>query len=252
MKKSEDFFLVESHKLDHEFHSLVKQQNLEMEESTRALLTLAMVSANLQLDYVSHHVTKCVEAGLGRTEIAELLVQLYCYSGVYPSLASFKVAAQTFKDLDSAGKLTEAQKKVENFQPAATTSDERMADGLEIRRRLFGSESIDIALEKCDAFENIFNDLTHEFCFGNVWARPHFTPQLRSQICLAIASATAQYGAIGRHTRSALLGGVSKKRISEIFFLAGIYGGIYNAEASFGVAHKIYTELKAEGWADVS
>ena len=252
MKQSEDFFLVESSKLDHDFNSLAKQQGFEMEEATQALLTLAMVSANLQLDYVNHHVTQCVEAGLGRTDIAELLVQLYCYSGVYPALASFKVAAQTFKDLEAAGKLSDAQKKVENFQPTATTCDERIADGLEIRRRLFGSQSIDIALGKCDAFENIFNDLTHEFCFGNVWARPYFSPQLRSQICLAIASSTAQHGAIGRHTRSALLGGVSKQRISEIFFLAGIYGGIYNAEASFGVAHKIYTELKAEGWADVS
>jgi 4-carboxymuconolactone decarboxylase len=252
MKQDEQFFLVESDKLEQNLHALVRQQNLDMEESTRSLLTLAMVSANLQLDYVSNHVIQCAEAGLGRTDIAELLVQLYCYSGVYPCLASFKIAAQTFKDLEANGKLSEKQKKVENFQPVTTASDERIADGLEIRRRLFGSQSIDIALEKCDAFENVFNDLTHEFCFGNIWARPYFSPQMRSQICLAIASATAQHGAIGRHTRSALLGGVSKKRIAEIFFLAGIYGGLYNAEASFGVAHKIYTELKTEGWTDNS
>lgn len=252
MNQDEEFFIVESSKLENDFHSLIRANNLEMEEPVRSLLTLAMVSANLQLDYVEKHVVACVGAGLGRTDIAELLVQLYCYSGVYPSLASFKIAAKTFNDLEAAGKLTEAQKKVENFQPAATTCQERIDDGLQIRRRLFGSESIDAALDKCDEFENIFNDLTHEFCFGNVWARPYFSAQLRSQICLAIASATAQHGAIGRHTRSALLGGVSKKRISEIFFLAGIYGGLYNAEASFAVAHKIYTELKAEGWTESS
>lgn len=248
MKQDEDYFLVESNKLDQDFHAKVKEKNLEMDAPTQALLTLAMVSANLQLDFVAKHVEQCVEAGLGRTDIAEMLVQLYCYSGVYPCLASFKIAAQTFKELEAAGKLSDEQRKVENFQPSAESCRERIEDGLEIRRRLFGAESIDIALEKSDAFENIFNELTHEFCFGNVWARPYFAPQLRSQICLAIASATAQHGAIGRHTRSALLGGVSKKRIAEIFFLAGIYGGLYNAEASFGVAHKIYNELKMEGW----
>lgn len=252
MNQDKGYFLEESQKLDHDFHSLVNEKKLEIDPPTRALLTLAMVSANLQLEFVGKHVVKCVEVGLGRTDIAEMLVQLYCYSGVYPSLASFKIAAQTFKDLEAAGKLTDAQKKVENFQPAAMSCNERTEDGLEIRRQLFGSASIDIALEKCDAFENIFNDLTHEFCFGNVWARPYFSPQQRSQICLAIASATGQYGAIGRHTRSALLGGVSKKRIAKIFFLAGIYGGLYHAEASFGVAQNIYTELKAEGWAEQS
>ncbi len=250
MKRDEDFFLYESNKLDQNFHSKVIDKNLDMDPPTQALLTLAMVSANLQLDFVAKHVVTCVEAGLGRTDIAEMLVQLYCYSGVYPSLASFKIAAQTFKELEIAGKLTDKQRKVENFHPSASTCSERMEDGLEIRRRLFGAESIDIALEKCDTFENIFNDLTHEFCFGNVWARPYFSTQLRSQLCLAIASATAQHGAIGRHTRSALLGGVSKNRIAEIFFLAGIYGGRYNAEASFGVAHKIYHELKSEGWTE--
>jgi 4-carboxymuconolactone decarboxylase len=250
MKQDEDYFLVESNKLEQVFHSKVNEKNLEMDPPTRALLTLAMVSANLQLDFVSKHIVECVEAGLGRTDIAEMLVQLYCYSGVYPSLASFKIAAQTFKELEAAGKLTDTQKNVDNFQPAAASCSERIDDGLEIRRRLFGAESIDIALEKCDAFENIFNELTHEFCFGNVWARPYFSAPLRSQICLAIASATAQHGAIGRHTRSALLGGVTKKRIAEIFFLSGIYGGLYNAEASFVVAHKIYLELKAEGWTE--
>lgn len=252
MKQDNSFFLFESNKLDRDFHTLVQTKKLEIDAPTQALLTLAMVSANLQLDFVGKHVEKCVEAGLGRTDVAEMLVQLYCYSGVYPSLASFKIAAQTFKELEAAGKLTEKQKTVENFQPSAETCQERIDNGLEIRRRLFGAESIDIALEKCDDFENIFNELTHEFCFGNVWARPYFSAQLRSQICLAIASATAQHGAIGRHTRSALLGGVSKNRIAEIFFLAGIYGGLYNAEASFSVAHKIYNELKAEGWIEHS
>ena len=162
MKQDEQFFLVESDKLEQNLHALVRQQNLDMEESTRSLLTLAMVSANLQLDYVSNHVIQCAEAGLGRTDIAELLVQLYCYSGVYPCLASFKIAAQTFKELEANGKLSEKQKKVENFQPVTSAADERIADGLEIRRRLFGSQSIDIeksnlsgdCLSYCAAWRN--------------------------------------------------------------------------------------------------
>ena len=47
MKQDEQFFLVESDKLEQNLHALVRQQNLDMEESTRSLLTLAMVSALL-------------------------------------------------------------------------------------------------------------------------------------------------------------------------------------------------------------
>jgi len=246
------YFLTESAKIEGDFCSLIQEKNLQIDAPTRALLTLAMVAANLQLDYVGKHVERCAEAGLGRTDVAELLVQLYCYAGVYPALAAFKIAAQTFKKLESEGKLTAVQSKLENQRPPTTTYADRVADGLNIRRRLFGEASIDAVLSQNDELEHVFNELTHEFCFGNIWARPYFTKQLRSQVCLAIAAATGQHGAIGRHTRSALLGGVSKQRIAEIFCLAGIYGGLYNAQASFAVGQKIYDELLAEGWKDVT
>jgi 4-carboxymuconolactone decarboxylase len=117
---------------------------------------------------------------------------------------------------------------------------------LQIRRELFGAESIDATLAQADEFENLFNEMTHDFCFGNIWARPTFSRPLRSQLCLAIASATGQIGAVGRHVRSAMLGGVSRRRIGEIFLLAYAYGGAHHALESFNMARRVFVELESE------
>src|SRR5207247_111993 len=96
------------------------------------------------------------------------------------------------------------------------------------------------------AFVNMFNDLTHEFCFGNIWARPALEWRTRSQLTLAIAAATHQVGAINRHVRIALRLGLSRKRIGEIFLLAYPYAGAYPSFASFGVAHQAFAEIARE------
>ena len=220
--------------------------HLEMDAPTRAMLTLSMVAGKLQAEQVPVHVRECVEVGLGRTEVGEVLMQVYCYAGVYSSLASFHAASRTFQELEKEGRLTAEQSRVGNEPPPSVTCEERMEHGLNIRRALFGEEEIDGVLARADAFDALFNDLTHDFCFGNIWARPTFDRQMRSQLCLAIASATGQTGAVGRHTKSAIVGGVSPRRIAEIFMLAYVYGGVYNAQASFAAARAIFKEMAVD------
>ena len=220
---------------------------LEMDARTQAILTLSMVAGQLQTQWIPAHVRQCVQAGLGRTEIGETLMHVYCYAGVYPSISGFKVAAQTLDALEAAGALTPEQSAVRNQPPPTSTYEDRIAHGLQIRRDIFGDQNIAPMLEAADAFDNLFNDMTHDFCFGNIWARPTFDWPLRSQLCLAIASASGQIGAVERHTRSAVNNGVSQSRIAEIFLLAYVYGGAGNAMASFDMARSVFVAMAAEG-----
>ena len=231
--------------MDQHIRSTVFNQ-LEMDQQTRSILTLSMVAGKLQTDWIPEHVTQCVNAGLGRTEIGETLMHVYCYAGVYPSIASFKVAGAALQALEDAGKLSAEQAAIRNQLPPTTTAEERIAHGLQIRRDLFGHENIEAALAQSDDFQNLFNDLTHDFCFGNIWARDTFAYPMRSQLCLAIASATGQIGAVERHVRSAVRANVSKKRISEIFLLAYVYGGAHHAHASFEAARKAFDAMAKE------
>jgi 4-carboxymuconolactone decarboxylase len=232
--------------LDHSVRAEGPVARLEMDRPIRAMLCLAMVAGKIQTEQVPAHVRECVQAGLGRTEVGEVLMHVYCYAGVYSSLASFQAASSTFLELEKEGRLTAEQNTVANQPPPSVTCDERMEHGLNIRRALFGEEEIDGILARADAFDTLFNDLTHDFCFGNIWARPTFDRQMRSQLCLAIASATGQLGAVGRHTKSAVIGGVSLRRIAEIFMLAYVYGGVYNAQASFAAAQSIFEEMAVD------
>lgn len=245
-KKEDDTFLELFNEVDQEFRYGSVQRRLEMDAPTRAILSLAMVASKIQTSWIPEHVKVCVAAGLGRTEIAETLMHVYCYAGVYASISSFHEAAATLAELESAGKLPPAQAAVANEPPPSQTVAERVAHGLQIRRELFGNENIDPILAQAGEFENLFNDLTHDFCFGNIWARPTFSRPLRSQLCLAIASATGQLGAVSRHVRSAVLGGVSHRRIGEIFLLAYVYGGAHHALASFEAARELFAQLESE------
>lgn len=223
---------------------------LEMDAKTQAILTLSMVAGQLQTHWIPAHVRQCVQAGLGRTEVGETLMHVYCYAGVYPSISGFKVAAQTLDELEAAGALTPEQCAVRNEPPPTQTYEDRIAHGLQIRRELFGGKNITPLLDAADAFDNLFNDMTHDFCFGNIWARPTFGWPLRSQLCLAIASATGQIGAVERHTRSAVNNGLSQSQIGEIFLLAYVYGGAGNAMAAFDMARSVFATMAAEAAAE--
>ncbi|GAA4343588.1 hypothetical protein GCM10023144_46740 [Pigmentiphaga soli] len=218
-----------------------------MDPRRRALLTLAMVAAKCQAEAVPEHVRLCVRAGLGKTEIGEVLLQVYCYAGVYASLSGFTAARRALERMEAAGELPPPLGQVGNRPAPARTVAERMAAGLRMRRQLFGDADVDRGLAQADPFTDLFWETTLDFCFGNIWSRPAFDRQLRSELCLAIASATGQVGAVDRHVRSALRGGVSRGRIAEIFLLAYVYGGVYNSLESFRAASSVFSEMAAGG-----
>jgi 4-carboxymuconolactone decarboxylase len=209
---------------------------------TRALLALAMVAARCEDDEVPAHVRRCVAQGLGRSEVGEALLQVYCYAGVYAGLSSFTAAGSTFDAMQAAGELPPGLAEVRNPPAASTTIAGRTADGARMRRTLFGDENVDRNEREADDFMNLFWSITHDFCFGNIWSRPLFDRRLRSQLCLAIASAAGQVGAVDRHVRSALRGGVTGERIGEIFILAGALAGAVNSRAAFDRALKVFDE----------
>lgn len=229
--------------IDRSFRLEVIPERVRMDASRQALLTLAMVAGKCQAHAVPEHVRACVRAGLGRTEIGEVLVQVYCYAGVYAALSSFTAARATLEEMEANGELSPSQQAVVNQPAAAQTVDERVAAGIQMRRQLFGDADVDAKLADADPFMDMFWNTTLDFCFGNIWSRPQFDKQTRSELCLAIASASGQLGAVDRHVRSALRGGVDRRRIAEIFMLAYVYGGVYYSLESFRIAQKVFAEL---------
>lgn len=119
---------------------------------------------------------------------------------------------------------------------------ERFDRGLEIRRRVLGSEYVDRALESADEFNGPMQELVTEYCWGEIWGRPRLGPKTRSLLNLAMLSALNRPHEIKTHVRGALNNGVTHEEIAEVFLQVAIYCGVPAAIDSFRIAREVFDE----------
>ena len=119
---------------------------------------------------------------------------------------------------------------------------ERFDRGLEIRRRVLGSEYVDRALESADEFNGPMQELVTEYCWGEIWGRPGLGPKTRSLLNLAMLSALNRPHEIKTHVRGALNNGVTHEEIAEVFLQVAIYCGVPAAIDSFRIAREVFDE----------
>ena len=119
---------------------------------------------------------------------------------------------------------------------------ERFDRGLEIRRRVLGSEYVDRALESADEFNGPMQALVTEYCWGEIWGRPGLEPKTRSLLNLAMFSALNRPHEIKTHVRGALNNGVTREEIDEVFLQVAIYCGVPAAIDSFRIAREVFDE----------
>lgn len=120
--------------------------------------------------------------------------------------------------------------------------------GLAIRRRVLGEENVDRWMAEIgdDPFIMKFFDVTHEFCWGTIWARTGLDDRTRSMLCLAMMGAMGLAGGVKRHIRSALRAGLTRDEIAETFLMVYCYAGVYKSVACFQAAKEAFAEIEAE------
>jgi 4-carboxymuconolactone decarboxylase len=118
--------------------------------------------------------------------------------------------------------------------------------GLEIRRAVLGSDYVDKSLANADDFNRPMQELTTEYCWGNVWGRPGLERKTRSMLNLAMLSALNRPHELKLHVKGAIRNGVSKEEMTEIFLQAAIYCGVPAGIDSFRVAREAFKEMEGE------
>jgi 4-carboxymuconolactone decarboxylase len=118
--------------------------------------------------------------------------------------------------------------------------------GLEIRRAVLGSDYVDKSLASADDFNRPMQELTTEFCWGNVWGRPGLERKTRSMLNLAMLSALNRPHELKLHVKGAIRNGVSKEEMTEIFLQAAVYCGVPVGIDSFRVAREAFKEMESE------
>jgi 4-carboxymuconolactone decarboxylase len=226
-----------------------------MSHKTRAALALAMCAAQSQLEGVKECTRIALRTGWSAPEIAEILFHVQCYAGLYPSLESAKAASEVIKELapEFVAPRPRATAQEEAGLPGPHDHVRPMSElaraGLRIRREVLGSNDIDRWMAETikDPFIMMFFDMTHEYCFGTVWARNVLDYRIRSMLCLVINACRGLSGAVKRHIRSAVEVGMSKEDVGEVFLHVYAYAGVYCSLNGFMTANEVFAELAREG-----
>ncbi len=121
---------------------------------------------------------------------------------------------------------------------------EQFEKGLQVRRKVLGTDYVDGSIAKADDFMMAFQRITTEWCWGYAWTREGLEHKTRSMLNLAMLTALNRPAEIKLHVKGALANGVTVDEIKEILLHATVYCGIPAGLDAFKAAHEV---LKAEG-----
>lgn len=122
---------------------------------------------------------------------------------------------------------------------------DRFERGLAVRREVLGAEYVDKSIASADDFNQPFQELVTEYCWGEIWTRPGLDRKTRSIINLAMLTALNRPHEVKIHVKGALTNGVSKDEIKEILLQTAIYCGVPAALDSFRIAREVFKEAEA-------
>ncbi len=115
--------------------------------------------------------------------------------------------------------------------------------GLKVRREVLGAEYVDASLKSADSFNMPMQELTTQYCWGEIWNRPGLDRRTRSFLNLAMMTALNRPHELKLHIRGAINNGLTKEEISEVFLQAALYCGVPAAMDSFRVAKEVFKEM---------
>ncbi len=119
---------------------------------------------------------------------------------------------------------------------------ERYDIGLKIRMEVLGEEFVVRTLTNADDFNQEFQELVTEYCWGATWGRGILSKQQRSLNNLCILSALNRPNEFKLHFRGALRNGCSLDEIKETLLQITVYCGVPAGVEAFRIAREVLTE----------
>ena len=92
---------------------------------------------------------------------------------------------------------------------------DRFAKGLALRKEVLGADYVERALAGADAFSMPMQQLTTEYCWGEIWSRPGLSRRDRSLLNLGMISALNRPHELKLHVKAALRNGLTREEIGE-------------------------------------
>lgn len=107
---------------------------------------------------------------------------------------------------------------------------------------MLGEAYVQNAAGGADDFTGPFQDLVTEYCWGAVWGRDGLPRKTRSMLNLAMLAVLNRPTELRTHVRGALINGVTREEIREIFLQVAVYAGVPAAVEAFRVASATFDD----------
>ena len=126
-------------------------------------------------------------------------------------------------------------------------SQERYDEGLRIRKEVLGADYVERALNSADDFNQDFQDIVTEYCWGGTWGRGVLSKQQRSILNLCMLAALGKSQEFKLHFRGAINTGLSLEELKEVLIQIAVYCGIPAGVESFRLAREVLADMKEAG-----
>jgi 4-carboxymuconolactone decarboxylase len=124
-------------------------------------------------------------------------------------------------------------------------TDPGIADGLDVRRAVFGAELVERNYTNATAFDRPAQDWIAGAVWADVWTREGLDRRTRSLVTLAMLTALNRPTEFESHVRGALANGCTVADIQELLVHTAPYCGAPAALQAFRQAGKVLTECGA-------
>jgi 4-carboxymuconolactone decarboxylase len=121
-------------------------------------------------------------------------------------------------------------------------TDPDIAEGLAVRREIFGAELVERNYTGATAFARPAQDWIASAVWADVWTRDGLDRRTRSLVTLAMLTALNRPTEFAAHVRGALANGCTVADIQELLVHTAPYCGAPAALQAFRQAEKVLTE----------
>lgn len=128
--------------------------------------------------------------------------------------------------------------------------EDRLEDGLDTRRRMFGVEHVAQRMAAVTDFSRPFQEFLNTHIFNDVWNRPGLPPATRSILNMGMLAALGRSTELKGHIRAALNNGVGEEEIREVMIQVAAYCGAPAAVDGMRIAAEVLRERAAAGKID--
>ena len=129
------------------------------------------------------------------------------------------------------------------LQAHESTSEDVLAAGLEVRRRVLGDAHVDKAIASTTNFNEDFQALITRYAWGTIWRRPGLDYRTRRLLVLAMTVALGRWEEFRLHVKAGLLHGLEICDIKEVLLQAAVYAGVPAANTGFHIAQEEIEKL---------